>query len=182
MHALWIMDALGALDGSNQEAYEVVVKALGHNSAAVRKAAVELLPVSLWSKEELMASKVLTDEDPKVRLAAILKLAEMPSSVNTGKLLYQLSIDPEYGSDPWLSRAIYTTAVRNRQGFMDSYLASNPNFSLPLDSSAFETLTDREAFMANYYTKPSSDQAVLAASSGDAQTNQYFCDQKSDEI
>lgn len=168
MHALWIMGALGALDGSNQEAYEVVVKALGHNSAAVRKAAVELLPVSLWSKEELMASKVLADEDPQVRLAAILKLAEMPSSVNTGKLLYRLSMDSEYGSDPWLSRAIYTSAVRNRQGFMDSYLASNPNFSLPLDSSAYETLTDREAFMVNYYSAPSTDQAVLAESSGDA--------------
>ncbi len=169
MHALWIIHSLGVLDGKNQEAYNIVVKAMDHNSSAVRKAAIEVLPASLWSKESMIASGVLEDEDHQVRLSAILKLAEMPSSINTGKMLYNMITTEDYGKDPWLSRAIYTTAVKNSNGFIDRYLEDHPGFKISTDSTFIQSMvSDQDKFMLAYYQEPSVESSTLAEERSDA--------------
>ncbi len=169
MHALWIIHGLGALEATSGEAYDVVVKALGHSSTAVRKAAIEVLPVSMWSKEAMMASGVLIDKDPQVKLSAILKLAEMPSSVNTGRTLYSMATNDEIRSDPWLSRAIYTSAVRNSDGFMAAYLDDHPGFRMSADSTFIKAMVnDEDKFMLAYYQEPSEEEGVLVEGGTDA--------------
>lgn len=70
-HALWTIDGLVSLD-ANKEAREVVQGALRHPSAAVRKAALQMLPRTKASDKVVEESKVLYDKDASVRMAAIL--------------------------------------------------------------------------------------------------------------
>ena len=44
VHALWTIHGLKALNGTNQEAINVAIKALTHPSAGVRRAAIQVLP------------------------------------------------------------------------------------------------------------------------------------------
>src|SRR4029453_9666190 len=55
----------------------------------------------------LLDSKVLADTDLHTRLAAILRLAELPASDAAGKALYAASLEPSNFGDRWLWRALY---------------------------------------------------------------------------
>src|SRR5690606_10253854 len=59
VHALWTLHGLGALDGSNKEALEVVKKALNHPAAGVRKNAVQVLPRNQESLEIIKQANLL---------------------------------------------------------------------------------------------------------------------------
>lgn len=126
LHALWIIDGLGAL-GVNMEAINVVTGALFHPAAAVRKAAIQILPKNGTTDDYLSKSKVLYDTDASVRLAALLYYTERPASESIGKLLYELSKGKSVTDDSWLSKALYAAASRHGAGFMKQYIAENPH-------------------------------------------------------
>ncbi|MBC6996902.1 PVC-type heme-binding CxxCH protein [Cytophaga sp. FL35] len=128
-HALWTIDGLVSLD-ANKEAREVVQGALRHPSAAVRKAALQMLPRTEASDKVVEESKVLYDKDASVRMAAILYLAERGPSDAIGKLLFDLSEDDTILEDSWLSKAVYAAAAKHVEGFNSAYFADNPNFSV----------------------------------------------------
>ncbi|MBN8248072.1 MAG: glycosyl hydrolase, partial [Verrucomicrobia bacterium] len=69
IHALWTLQGLKAVGPE-------AVTALRHPSAAVRRAAVSVLPRTLESAQALIAAGALRDADGQVRLAALLALAE----------------------------------------------------------------------------------------------------------
>src|SRR6185369_12146927 len=101
LHALWTLQGLGLLNGSDRRAMETAVSALGHPSAAVRKAAVQVLPPAA-SLAAIRSAGVLDDRDLHTRLAAVLFVSQMPGSDELGQLLYTMGKAPEVEQDEWL--------------------------------------------------------------------------------
>lgn len=150
LHGLWTLDGLGAIS-SDTEVLEAVKTALGHPSAAVRKAAIGVLPKNNTMDSLLLKSKILEDEAPEVQLAALLYFAEREPSLEIGKQLYKLSNNKQLLDDEWLSKALYVAGSKHHKGFVASYLASNPNFgkglveestreALDFDDSQWQTM------------------------------------------
>jgi uncharacterized protein len=127
IHALWTIDGLGALS-KDDETESIIRGALNHPSAGVRKAAIQILSKRLWTEEEILKSNALNDKDPNTRLAAILSLVEISPSESLGKTLYALSLDESVKNDEWLSKGVYAAATQHRKGFLDAFLAANPNY------------------------------------------------------
>ena len=128
IHALWTIDGLGALS-KDDETEAVIRGALNHPSAGVRKAAIQILSKTLWTEEAILKSNALNDKDPGVRLAAIISLVEISPSESLGKTLFALSLDESVKNDEWLSKAVYAASTQHRKGFLDAFLAANPDYS-----------------------------------------------------
>lgn len=128
IHVLWTLHGLGALDGSNEEAYRAVVNALHHPAAGVRRAAAQVLPRTPWANQAIVQAKLIQDADPHVRLAAVLALSEMPGSNGLGQQLYDLSQQQTVQEDNWLASATYAAAANHREGFINAYLAEHPQY------------------------------------------------------
>jgi uncharacterized protein len=96
----------------------------------VRKAAAMVLPAEAGTSA-LVTAKLLADKDLHTRLAALLRLAELPASDEVGRSLYAASQDPTNFNDRWLSRALYIAAARHKAGFLTQFKA-DPK-ALPID-------------------------------------------------
>ncbi|MEX2594861.1 MAG: PVC-type heme-binding CxxCH protein [Anditalea sp.] len=118
VHALWTLHGLGALDGSNQEALQVAIKALSHPADGVRKAAVEVLPENEQAIAAFQESGIIQDPNLNVRMHAFLSLATMPTSDAVGELLYGASMSPENAKDDWLSKALFAAAINHEESFL----------------------------------------------------------------
>lgn len=124
LHALWTLHGLGALNGSNDEALDVVYAALRHPSAGVRKAAAQVLPNTETSVQALLDAESINDLDLHTRLAVLLKVSEMPASAGAGAAIYAVSQQSEVVADEWLPEAIFIAATAHQQGFFDAYAAA----------------------------------------------------------
>ena len=127
LHALWTIDGLVSLE-SNEEARDVVAGALYHPSAAVRKAAVQMLPRMEATDSAIIKSKVLYDKEPLVQLAAILYIADRQPNDALGEAIYDLSKAEAILKDSWLSKAVYAAAAKQAKGFMAGFRKEHPNF------------------------------------------------------
>jgi len=127
IHALWTIDGLGGLT-KDDKAEPIVTNALKHPSPGARKAAIQILSKSQWTEDVIMKSDILNDKDPSTRLAAILALVEIAPSESLGATLYKLSLEEEVKNDEWLSKAVYVAANQHKKGFIDSFLAANPDY------------------------------------------------------
>lgn len=153
VHALWTIHGLGALDGSNEEAYRVATEALHHPAAGVRKAAVQVLPKTQWANQAILRSNIINDPDPHTRLAAVLAIGDMKPSKGTGKRLYEISLEEEVKNDHWLSKAVYVAAARHSDGFMAAFLEDNPKFEeMRARQNAMPTREDVEFDDSNWQT------------------------------
>jgi putative membrane-bound dehydrogenase-like protein len=132
VNALWTLHGMGALEGSDPTISQTLVGALSHPAAGVRKAAIEVLPKNNHTFHLLQSSGVLADRNLNTRMAAILKLNTLPASKEIAKTIYELSLNPENEKDQWLSQALFTTALKNRQAFL---AVSKENGSKSVDSS-----------------------------------------------
>ncbi|MCB0855269.1 MAG: dehydrogenase, partial [Bacteroidetes bacterium] len=118
IHALWTLHGLGALNGNNEEALTVATEALGHPSAGVRKAAVQTLPENWKSRDAILDKGLVADADLHTRLAAILSLANKPTSEKVGDALADALEDETNINDIWLSQALYIAAYRHKGNFL----------------------------------------------------------------
>jgi len=135
LHALWTLHGLGELSATTTDAYRAAVDALKHPAAGVRKAAAMALPRTADAAKALLASGVLHDPDLHTRLAAVLAVADMPTSPELGQALYTESLKPENFGDRWLSRAFYITGYRHQRAFTAAYHADRaalPYTALPI--------------------------------------------------
>lgn len=121
IHALWTMHGLKAFDGTNKEALDVAVKALSHPVAGVRRAAVQVLPRTPATFQALQKAKVLDDPDGRVKLAAVLALADMKPSAQIGEALVNIALKPENEKDNWLKYAITAAATKNQSAFAAAF-------------------------------------------------------------
>ncbi len=152
VHALWTLQGLGALEGSNTEAMQVAVKALSHPAAGVRKAAVQVLPKNQNAVAAIQTSNLLSDPNLNTRLAAVLAVTAMPTSPKLGELIYAATLKPENGNDEWLSRALLAAAITHEDGFRTT-AAKAPPASPEIQMSTF---TDRvnKALSQEIYALP----------------------------
>ncbi len=118
VNALWTLQGLGAVNGSNAEALQVVAKAFLHPAAGVRKAAVEVLPDSQQAIDAIQKSGLINDPNLNVRKSVLLAIAAMPPSKELGKLLYEASGNSDNEKDEWLAKALFAAAITHREGFL----------------------------------------------------------------
>ena len=115
-HALWTLNGLGAAS------FETLTKALKHPAAGVRRAALQILPRAPQSAQAILDAGLLADQEPLVRLTALLALADQPASDLAGAELYKLTKDPIVKSDKWLPTALTIAASRHANGFLTAAL------------------------------------------------------------
>src|SRR5262249_1197540 len=78
VHALRTLQAIGALDGSNEAAAKAAVAAVSHPAAPVRATALGVLPrQDKWFAQ--LPAALYAESDSKVRLACLLALADLPA-------------------------------------------------------------------------------------------------------
>ncbi len=124
LHALWTLKGLGVVDGADAKAAAAVTASLAHPAAAVRRAAVEVLPRNAATVQQILSAKLLADTDPVVRRSALLTLAECPATDAAGAAVAAMLNQPENAKDRWLPLAATTAAARHDAGFLASALAT----------------------------------------------------------
>ena len=122
IHALWVLHGLGANESG--EGREAAIAALKHPAAGVRRAAVMTLPRDEAAAKALLSSKVVEDADGQVRMAALLALAEMPSSDVAANAILAALHEQRNSEDRWIPDAATTAAARNDAGFIKAVLGS----------------------------------------------------------
>ena len=161
LHALWTIEGLGAVS-SNQEATAVVRGALFHPVAAVRKAAIQILPKTTKVDKAIQLSGALHDNDAGVQLAALLYFSKRNPSDEIGKTLYGLSQDKKIKHDKWLSQGVYIAASKHIKGFVKAFQKEHPNFiakrvvSIDSELPVLNGEELAETFVTNYIGKISS--------------------------
>ncbi|PWJ57166.1 putative membrane-bound dehydrogenase-like protein [Dyadobacter jejuensis] len=123
VHALWTLHGLGMLDGSHPEAVRVVVQALKHPAAGVRKAAVDVLPRNRQSFDAMVP--LLKDTDLNTRLAALVSLIHYPADPAIGEALYNATKVEENAADPWIAKALLAAAIAQEEGFLAAAIRDN---------------------------------------------------------
>lgn len=126
VHALWTLHGLKAMDG---QAKIDVNAALKHTSAAVRRNALLTLPANPASVEAIVASGILDDADTQVRLAALLKLTELPVSDKSAPALVKMLARSENTGDRWMSDAMTISAAHVDGPFLREVAASKTEYS-----------------------------------------------------
>jgi putative membrane-bound dehydrogenase-like protein len=124
IHAIWTLHGLGALDGSNARAEQVVREALSHPSAGVRRNALMALPRTARAFDDIVRAGALADDDASVRLQALLAIAELPASDSVGRTLFALGRETTLLEDPWLPAALFLAARTHAAGFLAAYADS----------------------------------------------------------
>ncbi len=151
VHALWTLQGLGVLNGTNAEALQVVTKALSHPAAAVRKAAVQVMPANQQGIKAIEISNISNDPNLNVRLSAIMVIAALPPSLKMGELIFNATSNAENMKDEWIPKALLAAAITHEEGFRAaSKIAASASATATLN------LTDRikKAISQEVYNLP----------------------------
>jgi len=142
VHALWTLHGLGAVG-------DEAVAALKHPSAAVRRAAVAVLPRTGTTAGILVEKEMLADSDAQVRLATFLALAESPESEPVGAAVATALKDRSNADDRWLREAATAAAVRHQLGFGRALLGAGDLFP--------PSVSEVIRIVARHYASPGPD-------------------------
>ncbi|HTI72225.1 MAG TPA: PVC-type heme-binding CxxCH protein [Candidatus Limnocylindria bacterium] len=167
IHALWTLEGLGALDGSDAAATQAAVAALKHPSAAVRRAAVTVLPRNEASLQAVMASKTVEDTDAQVRLATLLAISELPPSPDAAGAVFASLGASQNADDRWIPDAATTAAAKNDAGFLKAVLASYKPAATSTDAAPVPTnLLPNPSFETQADGKPAGWRTVTHSGRG----------------
>ncbi len=108
IHALWSLQGLGELDAATHQA------ALLSASAELRRNAIRALGADAASQKLFFGAGVVADKTPATRLAALVKLADFPTSPEVQTLVRQLANDATVKSDEWLNEAARLLAKKHK--------------------------------------------------------------------
>lgn len=135
LHALWTLDGLGVL-ASDASAMTAVRRALYHPAAALRRAALQVLPrdeqlvnaifaagllpdrASPTPVEYTVPTSVLQDADAHVRLEALLVLSELPGSPRVAAAIADIILHPENARDAWIPDAVAMAGAKQGPQFV----------------------------------------------------------------
>jgi azurin len=87
----------------------------------VRRAALQVLPRTTATFLAIQRAKVLDDADGRVKMAAILALADMKPAAEIGEALVNVALKPENEKDTWLKYAITAAAANNQTSFAAAF-------------------------------------------------------------
>lgn len=125
VHAIWSLHGLGLLSGTDKQALGVVVKALSHPAAGVRKAAAMTLPAGKESFDAIKKAGLLTDPDLNTRLAVFNLLATYEANDLVGAAVAEATRNAQNEEDKWLSKSLEVAAIHHEKGFRAA-LGNNP--------------------------------------------------------
>lgn len=108
LHALWALHGLGRLDPDTHRA------ALLARDPRLRRSAVRALAADAGGAQLLFGSGVISDPDPHTRLAALVKLLELPTTPEIQTLVRKLGADRTLAADEWLGEAVKQLGRRHR--------------------------------------------------------------------
>ena len=122
IHALQTLRGLGVID-QDQTVRNAVESALKHPSAGVRRNAIQVLPNDDQAIDPLAESGVFDDLDAQVRLAAYLKLADLPASPDAAIATVSSAnnaanhVSREQRNNRWLIDALTSAAANQGTDF-----------------------------------------------------------------
>jgi putative membrane-bound dehydrogenase-like protein len=99
IHALWTLHGLGQLDDTTVKA------ALAAKDSVLRRNAVRALSGDQHGHDLFFSGGVISDPDAVTRLAALVKLAEFPTTPELKPVIARLANDPTVQADEWLKEA-----------------------------------------------------------------------------
>ena len=127
VHALWTLKGLQRLDDATHRS------ALLSKNPALRRNAVRALGVDEHAKSLYFSAGVVSDPDLNTRLAAMVKLAEFPTTKEITTVVQNLARNPAHRSDDWLRECTRLLAKRHNADLFKE----GPNL---LPNSSLETL------------------------------------------
>ncbi len=114
IHSAWTLKGLGQLESlSDPATVKALTAGLTHPSAAVRRNVIQTLPPVPMTPSLIARTKVATDEEPLVRLAAFLALADAPATSESATIIAGALRDPAVFADRYLPEALTAAAARN---------------------------------------------------------------------
>lgn len=108
VHALWALQGVGQLDAATHQS------ALLSAVPALRRNAIRALAADAAAQKLFFGAGVVADKDPATRLAALVKLADFPTSPEVQTLVRQLSADAAVKADEWLNEAARLLAKKHK--------------------------------------------------------------------
>lgn len=158
VHALWTLEGLGALDDATQKA------ALSAKDSGLRRNAVRTLGTDEKASALFFGAGVLGDPDADTRLAALVKLADFPTTPQIQTVVKSLVTDPAVKADEWLAEASKILARKHRvEAFKEGpNLLPNPGFENIAADGLPEGWTRRD-----YGKKPGNANAAWEVVSGE---------------
>ena len=121
IHALWALKGLGAIDKS-PAALQAAVGALKHQSWAVRKNAVQVLPINAKSVDVILKNNLLNDKEPLVILNSVLALNQMPLTATAEKAILTRIDQATEVTDRWLPDAFATALTSHKSVLLKKHL------------------------------------------------------------
>jgi hypothetical protein len=186
LHGLWTLHGLGLIP-SNAQALAAARAALHHPAASVRRAAIQVLPRTEQTLNDLFAAGffpdrnlppnmqlnpstgVMQDADPKVRVESILALTELPANQRTSAALVEMLYFPANARDPWLPDAIALAGARQGTAFGAAVLSRRmPNNA---DSLTIGGIRSAARLLAQHYVATANVPATVAMLAATTQTN-----------
>ncbi|HEX7861411.1 MAG TPA: PVC-type heme-binding CxxCH protein [Verrucomicrobiae bacterium] len=170
VHALWALDGLGAIAQNKSEAATASFDGLQHPSAAVRRAAVTVLPRTSEGLKAILERKLISDSDAQVRLAALLTLSEMPTSEQVGPAIVKMLQDPAQANDRWIPDAATAAAARHDVSFLKAVFASfkpSPTAATNKESSEPSNLIANSSFEEMSGERPNGWRTVTHSGRGE---------------
>ncbi len=124
IHALWTLRGLGAFEAREPQAMAAALGALHHPSAAVRRAAVMVLPRDPAAAAAILDAGLLQDTDAQVRLATLLAFSEAPPSDRAGAAVFEMLQEKRNAGDTWIPDAATSAAAKNDASFIKAVLGA----------------------------------------------------------
>jgi len=122
IHALWALHGLNAFENPDPLMMELLNKSLLNPSAGVRKAAIQVMPIATDMVRRVREAGLFEDTDLRVRLAAVMVLADIPTSEPAGRVLYSMTSDSVNINDRWIGRALYLASTKHLDGFQKAFV------------------------------------------------------------
>ena len=143
IHALNVLHGIGALDSGQGRAVDAATRALSHDSGGVRMNAVRVLPNNEQTINAISRKRLLSDEDPQVILASLLKISDIRTS-NAGGVLARAAATSTVNNDPWLRDALVSAGAMHAAGFLHALLREGSKLG-PGSQAAVERVSEHFA-------------------------------------
>ncbi|EMI54237.1 PVC-type heme-binding CxxCH protein [Rhodopirellula sallentina] len=147
IHALWTLHGLNVIGNGHPNVDAAVRQALSHPSAAVRRAAALVLSTDAEDAHAIVNAGLLSDSEPQVQLAALLKLSDVAGPVADEVAAELANVATAAATDRWLLDAWTSAAATHVSQVVPALLASSSDRGLP------SRLRDRLAVVCEHFAR-----------------------------
>ncbi len=116
LHALGALEGLECFSKDDRAAQELLRSAMTHPAPAVRRLAAQFAASVNGFGADIAA--LLNDDDPKVRLTALLALSEVDADESVGAAIATVLDEKKNRNDPWIAAAAMVAAAQHDVGFL----------------------------------------------------------------